>query len=749
MLTLDAKSFLRNIPHHPGVYQMFNAAQEVLYVGKAKDLKKRLASYFRVTGQNPRALSFLAQVTNITTILTDDESGALLLEYSLIKSLKPRYNILFKDDKSYPYISISSHVYPSLNIYRGIPKERGFYFGPFPSGQVRETLLLLQKIFKVRSCTDAVFKRRSRPCLQYQIHRCTAPCVGYVDAAVYTQQVEFVRMFLSGKNTEVIDIIQQRMLACAQRLEFEQAAYYREQLSQLTTIQKQQGIIQQHGDIDVIALVARDGYVCIDVLMVRSGMVLGNKTFCDVCCDFLTTQEILTSFVMQYYAQQNAILNLPNYVLLNIKLARSEKNSLENSLRQTFITSSSTSASANIRALRILATAGKTHKQWRYLAEKNAQHYLQQKLSITADFAARFAELAATLALSKIPQHVVCFDVSHHGGEATVVSCVAFTKDGAQKNSYRRYNINTKTQKTISPTSTAIAVAIKHNHSQHDVRTMSEENDNTHLSNTQRIITGGDDYAALRVALERYFAAFTVDFSLQKKEQKTEDNQAVSASLKTSNELLTTQMPDVVIIDGGLGQLKIAQEVLTKISEEHADILKKTNSAENNVENSSVLNNLNNLKNIALLAIAKGEERKVGAEKIYFSQHNQCNCNKHNQNKYQNKCNKHGGEHNPHTNTTFVQLKLPAALFMFLLRIRDEAHRFAITSQRNKLRNSRLISSLEKIPGVSKKRRDLLLQHFGGWQEIKAANVTELSKVRSINAGLAQRIYAALHAEHT
>lgn len=614
-----AKTFLKTVPHHPGVYQMLNRAQEILYVGKAKDLRKRLASYFRYDSQHPRTQSLLAQVTSITTIITTDESAALLLEYSLIKSLKPRYNIVFKDDRSYPYLLLSNTPYPALSIYRGTPKENGFYFGPFPHGGhiVHETLLLLQKTFKLRQCSNAMFKRRSRPCLQYQIGRCTAPCVNYVTENEYAEQVNFAKMFLTGKSNAVTSNITHLMRKAAENLEFERAAYYREQLVRLKNIQKQHAIIQPDGNIDVVALAVNPEQFCIDLLVVRHGMTLGNKLFYHSSPAFITAQEILATFLVQYYSQQNT-LDLPQQLLLSIKLTATEKKALETAINSALV--------SNARKISLLyQTKTKSHKQWLQLANTNAKHKLQQKLATDDDFAARFAELERVLVCdhAQSMRHLECFDVSHHGGESTVVSCVAFNRNGAEKKSYRRYNIQN--------------------------------------------ITAGDDYAALQQALERHFAHYI--------KQQTE--------IKSPSQ----NPPEILIIDGGKGQLKTASEVLHKL----------------------------NINNIALLAVAKGKERKVGAETIYFA---------------------HDGR--------IEIITLPEPLFMLVLHIRDEAHRFAIEAQRANMRRRIITSPLEDIPGIGKERRNALLRHFGGWQEIKAASVEELSKVQGISSKLAQSVYSVL-----
>jgi len=633
MLQLNAKDFLKNIQHRSGVYQMLNERQEVLYVGKAKDLRQRLASYFRNAGQHPRTLYFLKKVVAITTIVTANEAEALLLEYSLIKSLRPRYNILLKDDKSFPYLFLSSHQYPFLMVCRGTQKESGIYFGPFSDSQsVHETLSLLQKIFKLRKCSDNIFNRRSRPCLQYQIGRCSAPCVGNISVAEYARQVGFVKMFLTGRSRSIVKDMAQLMVVAARQLEFEQAAIYREQLVALKAVQQRQYIIHGSGDIDVVALVVASGYFCIDVLTVRNGLVLGNKNFCDECLDFVDQQEILLTFLMQYYLRPNvtsapvtvaskaisiaksiatsAIAGLPHQLLLNVKLTADASSTLTKALKHT--------------KLRILdnKTNNKKYRQWLQLTNANAEHGLQRRLMSNVNFVVGFTELQQALSLSVMPRHVACFDVSHHGGEATVVACVVFAVTGALKGQYRRYNI--------------------------------------------KAVAANDDYGALREGLQRHF------MNVRSADDGSGDN-------ANSDEL---KLPELLLIDGGKGQLRVAMAVLAEL----------------------------NISDVVILGIAKGDDRKVGTEKIYSA-------------------------------PTQNLVHLPSRAMSLVLRIRDEAHRFAIATQRNTVRRRRVTSILENIPGIGKQKRDLLLQHFGGWQEIRVASVEELCQVRGVNIKLAQGIY--------
>jgi excinuclease ABC subunit C len=627
MTILNVKEILKNIPHKPGIYQMLSEHREVLYVGKAKDLRKRVASYFRCTVQHPRTIAFLAQVVDIVTIITGSETEALLLEYSLIKSLKPRYNILLKDDRSYPYLFLPQHPFPPLTIYRGSQKEPGFYFGPFPSAYAaHDTRLLLQKIFRLRLCSDSMFKNRSRPCLQYQIGRCAAPCVGLISQDQYARNVSFVKMFLSGKSKTIIHDITTLMQNASQSLDFEQAALYRNQLASLQEIQKQHNIIQPHGDIDILAVAANNGHTCIDILIVRSGMVLGNQTFYEEYLDVIPPHERLINFLTQYYLRHSTTTaKLPQRLLTSLKLTATESKSLEDGIAQLL--------QQHIKIIRSATT--KQYKQWLTLAIANAEHKLQQKMTTQQqeNFAERFKELNTTLSLAAQPTRITCFDVSHHGGEATVVAAIVFGINGVIKDEYRRYNI--------------------------------------------KLADASDDYGALREALQRHF----------------------TAKIKLS--ATSTSAQDLLIIDGGKGQLQVATTILEQYQ----------------------------LTNLPILAIAKGDGRKIGNETIYFMPPPKAQPST-----------------TSHSKHKFIQLAdLPSQLFMFLLRIRDEAHRFAIASQRNNLRKRRLSSPLDSIPGIGKKRRDTLLRHFGGWQGIKAATIHDLTQVSGVNHKLAQGIYNHIH----
>lgn len=560
MSTFDHSNFLKNVPHKPGIYQMFNAQQKLLYVGKAKDLRKRVASYFRITGQLPKTQSLVAQIADIKIIVVGSETEALLLEYNLIKTFKPHYNILLRDDKSYPYLFLSHHEFPCLSVYRGAKKAAGEYFGPFASGQaVHETRMLLQRIFKLRQCQDSVFKARSRPCLQYQIGRCSAPCVRFISAEEYARNVGFVRLFLTGKSKVIISQIKKLMQEASQQLDFELAAYYRDQLTNLRQVQQQQCVIYGADNIDVVVVIEQAGFFCIDVLLIRNGLVLGNKTFVHELNDTNVHQEKIASFLTQYYANQNAV-NLPQRVVTNVILEPKNRAAIIEALQQ--ITE---------QKIQILPKITRNiHKQWLQLALTNAELVLQQQVAQRIDLSKVFFELQQILSLAHKVQRIECFDVSHHSGEATVVSRVVFTAEGVCKEEYRRYNIKNA--------------------------------------------AAGDDYAALHEALTRRFY----------------HSDTISEELKTADSRQV--LPNVLMIDGGKGQLQVAANILTE--------RQKTD--------------------IAVLAVAKGEGRKRGAETIYFLHNNK-----------------------------IINLTLPQAAFNFLLRVRDEAHRFAITGQRQKMRKTR------------------------------------------------------------
>jgi len=600
----DAKSFLKTLIHRPGVYRMLDGRGSVIYVGKARDLKKRLASYFRANGLPIKTHALMEQVRQIEVTVTPSEGEALILENNMIKEFKPRYNVLLRDDKSYPYIHLSADDdFPRFGFYRGSKREKGRFFGPYPSASaVRESLQLLQKLFPVRQCEDSFYRNRSRPCLQYQIKRCTAPCVGLVDRATYQQDVRHAVLFLEGKNSQVIDELVARMERAAGQLDYEEAARYRDQIATLRHVQEQQYVSGERGDLDVIASVAHHGHSCVEVFYVRSGRVLGNKTFYPRHAQDADAATVLAAFLPQYYLGRE----VPGEILVNHGLE--DRLLLERALGAQ--TGRRVTVSHKVRGERA---------RWLALAASNAEHAITRHLANKANTLQRFEALQEVLGLEDLPQRIECFDISHTMGEATVASCVVFDVEGALKSDYRRFNIE-------------------------DVRP-------------------GDDYAALRQALLRRYTR------LQQGEGK---------------------LPDILLIDGGKGQLAEASDVLQELQ----------------------------IGNIVLIGVAKGPERKPGAETLFLS-----------------------GAKRP-----FILPSDSSALHL-IQQIRDEAHRFAITGHRQRRGKMRTNSPLERIPGLGPKRRRVLLSHLGGMQEVARAGVDELAKVHGISKALAQRIYDVLHGD--
>jgi excinuclease ABC subunit C len=605
MTEFDSKALLKNLASAPGIYQMFDVAGDVIYVGKARNLKKRVSSYFSRSVQDPKTQSLVAAIANVEVTLTRTENEALLLESSLIKKLLPRYNVLLRDDKSYPYLFLSAHPhFPRLDFHRGAKTAKGQYYGPYPhGGSVRETLSLLQKLFKIRQCSEPFFQNRTRACLQYQIKRCTAPCVGYVTPEDYQQQVRHVQLFLGGKSEDIIDELVSKMHEASSLHEFEVAAKFRDQVATLRRLQEKQYVIGDKGDIDVIAAAIEMGVVCVHVMSIRAGRLLGGKAYFPKVPKGVSLEESVSSFMGQYYLNGVRSEALPTRIVVGTNLE--EREWLAGALSEQLET-----------PITIVCKVRGVQARWLDMAQANAQFALTQHLANKMSSFRRMEALQHALALPELPEQIECYDVSHTQGEATVASCVVFNRDGAKKSDYRRFNI-------------------------HDV-------------------TPGDDYAALAQALKRRYT-----------------------KLKTANE----NCSDIVIIDGGKGQLHSAIEVLEELQ----------------------------VSGVVLMAIAKGRARKPGLEVISVQ-----------------------GREQP--------LRLPAdSLAMHLLQqIRDEAHRFAITAHRGQRGKARQQSSLEDVPGVGAKRRRALLQHFGGLQEVRRAGVEALAKVPGISRALAQLIHDAL-----
>ena len=588
------------------MYRMFDEQSRLLYVGKASNLKKRLASYFRKTGLAPKTAALVARIAQVETTIVANETEALLLEQTLIKEWRPPYNILLRDDKSYPYVLLSDGDYPRLGIHRGAKSAKGRYFGPYPSaGAIRESLALLQKTFLVRQCEDSYFKNRTRPCLQYQIKRCKAPCVGLVEPAEYAEDVRHSVMFLEGRSNALADELSAAMERAAMGLEFERAAELRDQISLLRRVQDQQSMEGGSGDVDVIAAVVNPGGACVHLISVRGGRVLGSKNFFPQVGIEEEGGVVLIAFLAQYYLSSHE-RDMPSELIVNV-------------MHEDLPTLAAAVAELRGREIAISHRVRGTRARWQQLALTNAEQALGARLANRQHVAARFEALAEALDLDEPPQRLECYDISHSSGEATVASCVVFGPEGPLKSDYRRFNIEG--------------------------------------------ITAGDDYAAMHQALTRRFS-------------KLKDGDG--------------KLPDILLVDGGKGQMAMAREVLQELA----------------------------VPELILLGVAKGVTRKPGLETLYLND----------------------AEH---------EFTLPAdspALHL-IQQIRDEAHRFAITGHRARRGKARRTSSLEEVAGVGPKRRRELLKHFGGLQELNRASIDEIAKAPGISKKLAESIYAALHSE--
>jgi excinuclease ABC subunit C len=589
----------------PGVYRMIDRHDKVIYVGKAKNLKKRLASYFRKTGLSTRTMSLVNNIRNIEVINTRTESEALLLENDLIKNLNPRYNILFRDDKSYPYIWLTNHEYPRLKVFRGKPdKRKGTFYGPFPSaGSIRYTINHVQRIFQLRNCEDTTMFNRSRACLQYQIKRCTGPCVGHTDRQNYQRQSEQARMFLEGKNDALIDQQIELMEGYSADLDFEQAALVRDKIETLRHVTEKQFVTDFDGDIDILACDMRQDLSCIQLFMIRNGTSLGNKPFFNRIKLDTDAATLLEAFIMQHYSRHPA----PREIIVSHQLENAGL--LSESLFQL-----------NQARIRISHNVREKRRHALEIAIGNARQALDSYLASASLLNKRLRSLVDDFHLAQTPERIECFDISHTQGEATKASCVVFGREGAIKAEYRRYNIDN--------------------------------------------IQAGDDYAAMRQVLERRYR-----------------------KLRDTPDLL----PDLILIDGGKGQLGIALEVL-----ESLDIL-------------------SNRENLRVFGIAKGAQRKVGYEEIIDEQ------------------------------MTVLKIPMDSPALLLIQQIRDEAHRFAITGHRQARAKARRKSRLEEIPGIGAKKRQLLLNTFGGLQGVQAAGIEELMQIRGINRETAQIIYDTFH----
>ena len=595
----DGRRFVQDLSTAPGVYRMYGEDGAVLYIGKALNLKKRVASYFREEPQSRRIGHMVKQIQRMEATVTRTEAEALILENQLIKSLKPRYNILLRDDKSYPYIVLTDETWPRITFHRGSRTLPGRYFGPYPSvNAVRMTMDLMQKIFKLRTCEDAVFRNRSRPCLQHQIGRCSAPCVGLIGTREYDADIKRAILFLSGRSNELVDELAVAMDSASQRLEFEAAAALRDTIAGIRAIQAKQYVEGEQVDMDVLAATLEAGSACVLSLSFRNGMSFGTRAYFPKCNGAESAEEVLSAFVSQYYLERSP----PRELILSHAIE-------DQALIESVL--------SELGGRRVEIKHNVRGERARYLAMamQNAQSALATERFGKQAQHNRLVALQHMLAMPEIPQRIECFDISHTQGEATVASNVVFDAEGAVPGQYRRFNITD--------------------------------------------ITGGDDYAAMHQALERRF--------------KRALEQGV--------------LPDVLLIDGGEGQLAQAREVLEGLG----------------------------IASVVLVGVAKGAARKPGDETLILPD---------------------GRQLKPGADSPALQL---------VQQVRDEAHRFAITGHRGRRQKTRDTSKLEDIEGIGGKRRASLLKHFGGLSGLKGAGVEEIARVEGINMTLAERIYAQLH----
>lgn len=604
MSAFDSAAFLKNLTSQPGVYRMYNSQEEVIYVGKAKNLKKRVSSYFRSNLDNAKTRSLVSQIANMDVTVVNSETEAFLLENNFIKKYKPRYNVVMRDDKSYPFIFLSDHEHPRLSFHRGPQKKKGEYFGPYPSAwSVRESLRSMQRIFPVRQCEDSYYRARSRPCLQYQMQRCSAPCVeGYVSDEEYKEQVNFARLFLKGKNQQVIGGLVKKMEAASEALNFEAAARYRDQINALRKVQERQWVAGTQDEMDVFGFAFKGNMACIQVMFIREGQLLGSKAYFPKVPNTADEQEVFESFFLQFYLAGNKVI--PKQIVLSNTLT--DEDAIADVL-----------ASEAGHKVQFFKGAREEKRKYLQLAQSNAQTALDAQYSQQKSVFARYLDLEAALEVDTPIQRMECFDISHTSGQQTVASCVVFNREGPHKSDYRRYNIEG--------------------------------------------ITPGDDYAAMAQALKRRYKSV-------KEVQK---------------------IPDLLLIDGGKGQLAQAEAFFEDWPHD---------------------------KKPMLLGVAKGTTRKPGLETLILA-----------------------GSHQ------VLPMDSHSPGLHLIQHIRDESHRFAITGHRNRRQKVKTTSSLESIPGIGAKRRQTLLKFMGGLQGLKKASKDEISNVPGISPELAETIYDHLH----
>jgi len=630
-LQLDVK----RLPGLPGVYRFFDEAGQILYVGKARNLKKRVSSYFQRTQLSPRIELMVGKIARYETTVTRTETEALILENNLIKELAPPFNILFRDDKSYPYVMLTGHQFPRLASYRGKVDKRNHYFGPFPnSWAVRNSIQILQKVFRLRTCEDSVFKNRSRPCLLHQIHRCSAPCVGRLSVEQYSQDVTQAKRFLEGDHSRVLSELEKEMHAHSEAMEFEMAAVLRDRIADLSSVLQQQAmdtVAEGEGDVDIIAVAQTEGMVCVNLAMVRGGRHLGDRAYFPKGLrtssgELPSPAEILEAFIAQHYLDEvigdepSSTNNIPPVLVLNHALQSASDDGSTLSEIPPEDLHDLLNAQAG-RKITFLHQPQGQRRHWLAMAEGNAKLALTKRLVETGGQLARARSLAdiLSLELENLEQlRIECFDISHTSGEATQASCVVYTKNAMQSGEYRRFNIN-----DIKP---------------------------------------GDDYAAMRQVLQRRYANF--------------------------QELPLEKIPQVILIDGGKGQVEMARQVFSEFG----------------------------IDNGLIVGVAKGEGRKVGLETLIFAD-----------------------------GRPPLELGIDSAALLLVAQIRDEAHRFAITGMRAKRAKARTVSRLEEIEGIGAKRRQKLLARFGGLKGVANASIEEIASVEGVSLTLAEQIYRQLH----
>jgi excinuclease ABC subunit C len=585
----DAKSFVGGLPNLPGVYRMLGKGGEALYVGKARELKKRVASYFQKTAQSPRIAMMLSQVASMEVTATRSEAEALLLENNLIKSLAPRYNILFRDDKSYPYLVVTGHEFPRLGFHRGAKDRKDRYFGPFPHAYaVRESIQLLQRVFRLRTCEDTVFANRSRPCLLHQIQRCTAPCTDRISAENYAADVANAMLFLEGREDDVIGNLNEKMNSASAARRYEEAAAYRDQVRALSRVQARQYVESNRGvDADVVACAIEGVIACVNLTMIRGGRHVGDRSFFPANAEGAAAGEVIAAFLEQHYLEQP----LPGLVV--------------------------TSEPVELPNANVVNPSHGERRVWLDMAHKNAVLAIAQRVRDRATQEGRLQALREALGLPGGMQRIECFDISHTMGEATVASCVVYDRQQMQSSEYRRFNI--------------------------------------------RDVTPGDDYAAMRQVLSRRY-------------------QRVNADLG--------RMPDLILIDGGKGQVGAAKGALVDLG----------------------------LHQVAVVGVAKGPGRKPGQEELIVE-----------------------------SEARTLQLAPSHPGLHLIQAIRDEAHRFAVVGHRARRGKARTTSMLNEIPGIGAKRRQALLSAFGGLRGVQSAAIDDIAKVEGISRPLAERIYRHLH----